>query len=539
MKDVVFKYNITLHDSTGKSPYQLWHKKTPLPTRLFAFGQLGTIPNYRQQKTKFEAGADPARDMHNISLTHIVALNMRTNQYTHLRSIDFRPYFHHLDPLFSNPQALISSKHPTLPVPQTITPTTPAPTSIGQARLYPDHNQWAIAHDEELDKLDNTETIEWITDTEIPPGTKLIPLKITYRYKRSDDGNIIRRKARCTVRGDRMQPYIHFNPDRVTTYTAERPSIRTIMCLAAAYNFKTDHFGISSAFLQERYEHHKPVYVSQLPRFNGKYQHKCRAGKLKGNLYGTPPASHIYFEALAKFLISNGYAQTHSDPCLFLRHTQDETIFLTVTIDDFFVAATSTTLIEKLYEKLQTRYEIRRLGEPKLFLNWRIQRYRDGAIHISQPPTIKAILSKHQLADCNPKPTPYAESKLSDTHVASKLLPEEKITTFRQTIGELRYIADSTRPDIAHSVSRLAASMQKPTHHNWGQLRYLLKYLKGTVAHGIFYRSIPNAHLTSYADAGFANKPDRKSYIGIVHVLTTSPVMWQSSKQKNGGDVYV
>ena len=233
--------------------------------------------------------------------------------------------------------------------------------------------------------------------------------------------------------------------------------------------------------------------MSQLPCFNGTYQHKFRSGKLKETLYGTPPASHVYFEALAKFLISNGYKQTHSDPCLVLRHTQDETNFLTVTIDDFFVSATSTTLIDKLYEELQTRYKIRRLGEPKLFLNWRIQRYRDGAIHISQPHTIKAILSKHQLADCNPKPTPYAESKISETHDASKPLPEEKTTTFRQTIGELRYISDSTRPDIDHSVSRLAASMQKPTHHNWGRLRYLLKYLKETVSHRIFYRSIPNS----------------------------------------------
>lgn len=182
MRDVIFKYNITIHDATGKSSFQIWHQHNPVLSRLFGFGQLGTIPNYQNPKKKLESRADPARFMHNTSPNHIVALNLRTNQYTHLRSIDFKPYFHHLDPLYHQPPSSAASPKGTPSLPFIINESTPTPCSLSQARQYPDANEWAISHDAELDILDNTGTIEWIPNSDIPPHTKIIPLKMTNCY---------------------------------------------------------------------------------------------------------------------------------------------------------------------------------------------------------------------------------------------------------------------------------------------------------------------------------------------------------------------
>lgn len=109
---------------------------------------------------------------------------------------------------------------------------------------------------------------------------------------------------------------------------------------------------------------------------------------------------------------------------------KDGTIFLPITIDDFSVAASSTAIIDTLYDTLQMRYNIRRLSEPKLFLNWRIQLYQNSYIHISQPHTMQSIVSNHILTKCNRKPTPYADTKNSDTPTASKLLTVEKAFSF-------------------------------------------------------------------------------------------------------------
>lgn len=51
-------------------------------------------------------------------------------------------------------------------------------------------------------------------DSEIPPNTKLIPLRMTYRCERDTNTNIKDYKARCAVPGDLMKPHVHFNPNK-------------------------------------------------------------------------------------------------------------------------------------------------------------------------------------------------------------------------------------------------------------------------------------------------------------------------------------
>ena len=58
MRDVIFKYNITIHDAIGKSPFQIWHQHNPVLSRLFAFGEVSTVPNYQNPKKKLEPRAD-------------------------------------------------------------------------------------------------------------------------------------------------------------------------------------------------------------------------------------------------------------------------------------------------------------------------------------------------------------------------------------------------------------------------------------------------------------------------------------------------
>lgn len=84
----------------------------------------------------------------------------------------------------------------------------------------------------------------------------------------------------------------------------------------------------------------------------------------------------------------------------------------------------------------------------------------------------------------------------------------------------------------SHAVSRLASVMHSMTEVHWGQLRYLLKYLKGSIKHNILYNSNAFQQLVTYANAGLANSNEKNSHTSIIHILTHSPIMWQSRKQK-------
>lgn len=78
---------------------------------------------------------------------------------------------------------------------------------------------------------------------------------MTYRYKHGSDKNSIKRKARCSVREDRMKANVHYDPDKIATYMADRTTIRTLIAVAASNNM-IEHFDITGAYLHEKYQHY-------------------------------------------------------------------------------------------------------------------------------------------------------------------------------------------------------------------------------------------------------------------------------------------
>ena len=469
--------------------------------------------------------------MYPISPTEIAILNLRTNSYQKLRSIDFRPYNRSTDPVYHLRHAFYTFT----PTPLMITKTTPAPSSLSQAGKFPDAAQWAKAHNKELHSLDNKHIIKWISSPPSATHPKPIALTMAYKYKRDDSGKILERKARCAVRGDRMIPNLHFDPNQVTTYVAERPTVRILFCLAAAQGLSIEQFDIHSAFLHEPYTYDRPVYIRQYPRFDGSLKHPGTLGILQGNLYGTPPAGHIYFSGLRSHLLQHGFKQSNADPCLFIRHHHElGTLLVSVTIDDFLAVAKHQRHIDILYKILSLKYQVKRKGIPKLFLNWKVTHSKQGDIHISQPHTISTILSKLRMLDCNPRLSPYLNKSPAEPPPRAPQLTKSLTSLYRTTLGDLRYIADSTRPDIYHCINRLSTAMREPTTEHWTRLKHLLRYLRRTVNYGILLkRSNKLPTLKTYSDADYGNTKDRKSYTGTVHTTNGSPVMWTSSKQKS------
>jgi hypothetical protein len=90
-----------------------------------------------------------------------------------------------------------------------------------------------------------------------------------------------------------------------------------------------------------------------------------------------------------------------------------------------------------------------------------------------------------------------------------------------------------TCPDIAYSVAFLARWNHKPSlAHHQAQKR-LLRYLKGTISHGILFKANCDSKLVGYTDADWAgDKTDRKSTSGNIFTLFEGPIAWSSVKQK-------
>ncbi|XP_076619597.1 uncharacterized protein LOC143340991 [Colletes latitarsis] len=120
------------------------------------------------------------------------------------------------------------------------------------------------------------------------------------------------------------------------------------------------------------------------------------------------------------------------------------------------------------------------------------------------------LLEKYGLADCNPVATPMDKNTVLNNAKGNGT----KKRPYRELVGALMYLAVATRPDIAYAVSALAQFNECYGDEHWAAAKRVLRYLKGTINHGITFRN-PNEGASVYVDADWGRcQVDRKSYTG-------------------------
>ena len=102
---------------------------------------------------------------------------------------------------------------------------------------------------------------------------------------------------------------------------------------------------------------------------------------------------------------------------------------------------------------------------------------------------------------------------------------------YAQIIGSLMHLMNFSRPDIAYAMCILSRYTHNPNNDHWSALARLMKYLRGTMNHGILYSGFPTM-LEGYSDANWIYDSDEiKSTSGYAFTLGGGVVAWKSSKQ--------
>jgi hypothetical protein len=109
-------------------------------------------------------------------------------------------------------------------------------------------------------------------------------------------------------------------------------------------------------------------------------------------------------------------------------------------------------------------------------------------------------------------------------------VPLDNATEYRQLVGGLQYCT-LTRPEIAYSMNQLCQHLHSPTSSHWTALKRVLRYLKGSVDHGLFY-SKGTLSLQAYCDSDWAGDiDDRRSTTGFGVFLGPCLISWCAKKQ--------
>lgn len=210
-----------------------------------------------------------------------------------------------------------------------------------------------------------------------------------------------------------------------------------------------------------------------------------------------------------------------------MQHGDNFTIAL-VYVDDILLTGNNTDFIVHVKQVLHTTFTIKDLGLIKYYLGLEITRNTRG-MFLHQHKFIYDLLLEAGLDNAKPLNLPVdVNKKLSATDGQ----PIDDASLYRKLVGKLLYLTVS-RPDIASIVNHLSQFLHCPGVPHLIAVQRVLRYLKGTPYHGLFFPSDSHLVLHSYCDSHWGACADTSHSIsGMCHLLGSSLVTWQSRKQK-------
>lgn len=177
------------------------------------------------------------------------------------------------------------------------------------------------------------------------------------------------------------------------------------------------------------------------------------------------------------------------------------------------------------------------LGEAKQILGMRIKRDEAaGKLFLSQAEYIQKVLERFRMQDAKPASVPLgSQFKLSkeDSPKNKEERSQMQNIPYASAIGSIMYAMVCTRPDIAHAVGVVSRFMGDPGKQHWEAVKWILRYLKGTVSNTSCFDG-RNVELLGHVDADLASNDSdgSRSTTGYVFPFGGAAIFWISQLQK-------
>jgi hypothetical protein len=183
--------------------------------------------------------------------------------------------------------------------------------------------------------------------------------------------------------------------------------------------------------------------------------------------------------------------------------------------------------IQELKKFLSQHFGMKDLVPLSYFLGLGIYSSSDG-YYLTQAKYISDLLSWANLTDSKIVDT----STELNTHLTlDDGKPLRDFTLYRHLVGSLVYLT-VTQPDISYVVHQVSQFMAAPRSTHFLTVLRILRYMKGTLFHGLYFSSQSSLQLHAYTDADWAGDPtDRHSTTGYCFLLGTPIISWRSKKQ--------
>ena len=359
------------------------------------------------------------------------------------------------------------------------------------------HNQPECieAKEKELENWDNFGTYEEVEDV----GQKT--LNTNWVLVKKADGV----KARLCVRGDQERDKEHIRTDSLTVH---KTNVKLFYLIATINKWKIKTADVKAAFLQgadlDRDVYVRPPKERRVPGV---------VWKMVKRAYGFVDASQGFYLELEKLLLELGCVVSIHDPAMYMFYGKDGKLngMVLTHVDDMLHGSGGTEFENKVMKPLKERFTFGKEKESN-FKYVGLQVFTRGdAIVVNQDNYVDSLQTP-DVAD------------LYDNLRGADVLTEEYQGYFRELVGKIGWMTNTSHPDLCYDKVVLNTKVGKATVNDMKLVTKLIRKLKTGSTEMKFPNlgSLTDWTLQGYGDAGYKSLPDQISSCGGQVVMITN-----------------
>jgi hypothetical protein len=372
----------------------------------------------------------------------------------------------------------------------------PTPANVDEALSGPDKDKWMQAILNELDVMDKLGVLE-IAEEQYGHGMKMkMLLKCAYNNDYS-----IKYKARLVACGYSQIHMRDFNETYAPTVAIL--VVLLVLHIAAALSLHTGTFDVTSAFLLAFNDFDNYAWLP-----SSIYGYKLRLRVLKA-LYGEKQSPKLWNELLHKILTTMGFTRCPFCACLYMRRSKDTLIILCIHVDDGLMCCSHEYLFDQFMSEFLTHLP------SKATLLRPLRKY--VGIHLDHDyanKTMKCmqhIYINDELVGGND----IESIPMCPSHHLRREPPNSDNVSLLPIVGQLRYLADRTRPDILVSVGEVSSGgADSPSDKHVRTASKIVGYLKSTAKRQLVLGGSPDLILFAFSDASYIAEGSSMSRLG-------------------------
>ena len=392
--------------------------------------------------------------------------------------------------------------------------------------------------------------------------------KWVVKYKKKLDGLLDRVRARYVLRGDLQQAHVDYDPNSIHSPVATRSATLTAFALATQFGLVLYELDVAKAFTVSGIDR-KDLYIKVPRGADLNNPDLCPFGadttwELRTTLYGLRQASAMYYKTFTNIILSyvdkNGQRYRRSDavPCVFTKGELGTSSYITfsVHIDDSFIAAANVALVDEMHEVLKAANFECTVKPMTAALGMRVSYIRwDGT-----QGGILVLDHDQYIRDAHRDMSAELKRHAPDVQVGKRRIPMSigvskakrdpdeppllgsQYKLFRNILGRVSHVANTTHPEICTAISFVSQNMAKPTKVDLQNVVSILCYLFTCVCDDkvnltmrrdpnfVLSQDVASCPVTMACDADLG---DCRSRTGYLVLLFGNVMAWCSRKQKS------